>query len=132
MKSLKKFSVVAASSSATLTPPDAVSTDTTAEFGTMPFEVPMEKLVELVKEAVQENAPLAQAMEQLREHGHPELPRIEVPQEPKSFETRRRDDGGPRSAADEATVWDATSTIRFNSSFRSACCLAAALSPPGY
>jgi len=72
-----KWTVIA-TSDATLTPPDAVSTDTTAEFGTMP-EVPMGKLVELVKEAVQESAPLAQAMQELRAEGHPELPRIEMP-----------------------------------------------------
>jgi hypothetical protein len=72
-----KWTVVA-TSAATLTPPDAVSKDTTAEFGTMPFEVPMEKLVSLVKEAVQENAPLARELQELRADGHPELPRIEV------------------------------------------------------
>jgi hypothetical protein len=92
---------VVATSDATLTPPDAVSTDTTAEFGTMP-EVPMGKLVELVKEAVQESAPLAQAMQELRAEGHPELPRIEVPPEREQppfsppVETRRRDAGALR------------------------------------
>jgi hypothetical protein len=95
---------VIATSDATLTPPDAVSKDTTAEFGTMPFEVPMEKLVELVKEAVQESAPLAQALQELRNDGHPELPRIEVQQEAKSFETRRRDAGGPRVEAPASAV----------------------------
>lgn len=73
-----KWKVIATSDS-TLTPPDAVSADTTAEFGTMPTEVPMEKLVALVKEAAHESAPLAQAIEQLREQGHPKLPRIEMP-----------------------------------------------------
>ncbi len=73
-----KWTVVS-TSSATLTPPDAVSADTTADFGTMPFEVPMEKLLSLVKDAVQESAPLAQALQELREEGHTELPRIEVP-----------------------------------------------------
>lgn len=72
-----KWKAVATSDS-TVTPPDAVSKDTTAEFGTMPAEVPMEKLVALVKEAAQESAPLAQAIEQLREQGHSELPRIQV------------------------------------------------------
>ena len=56
----------------------------------------MDKLVELVKEAVQESAPLAQAIAELRQEGHPELPRIEVPprapgqeqfRSPESFET---------------------------------------------
>ena len=72
-----KWTVVA-TSAATLTPPDAVSTDTTADFGTIPFEVPMEKLLSLVKEAVHESAPLAQALQELREEGHMELPQIEV------------------------------------------------------
>jgi hypothetical protein len=39
----------------------------------------MEKLLSLVKEAVQENAPLAQALQELREEGHTGLPHIEVP-----------------------------------------------------
>jgi hypothetical protein len=72
-----KWTVVS-TSAPTLTPPDAVSADTTAEFGTMPCEVPMEKLLSLVKEAVQENAPLAEALQELREEGHTELPHIEV------------------------------------------------------
>jgi hypothetical protein len=67
---------VVSTSAATLTPPDAVSADTSAEFGTIPFEVPMEKLLSLVKEAVQENAPLAQALQELRADGHGELPQI--------------------------------------------------------
>jgi len=73
-----KWTVVS-TSAATLTPPDAVSADTTADFGTIPFEVPMEKLLSLVKEAVEESAPLAQALQELRENGHIELPQIEVP-----------------------------------------------------
>jgi hypothetical protein len=88
-----------ATSDATLTPPDAVSTDTTAEFGTMPPEVPMEKLVALVKEAVQESAPLAQAIAELREDGHPELPRIEVEttvQTPGQFHSSSRPETAPR------------------------------------
>ncbi len=72
-----KWTVVA-TSAATLTPPDAVSADTSADFGTVPFEVPMEKLLSLVKEAVQENAPLAQALQDLRNNGHGGLPKIEV------------------------------------------------------
>ena len=100
---------VIATSEATLTPPDAVSADTTAEFGTLPTEVPMEKLVALVKEAVQESAPLAQAMQELREEGHPELPRIKVPgahapeaersRSPSTSATRRGDAGAPGAAA---------------------------------
>lgn len=37
----------------------------------------MQKLLSLVKEAVQENAPLAQALQELRANGHPELPKIQ-------------------------------------------------------
>jgi hypothetical protein len=67
-----------ATSAATLTPPDAVSADATAEFSTIPFEVPMEKLLSLVKEAVQENPPLAEALRELREEGFTALPHIEA------------------------------------------------------
>ena len=49
-----------------------------AEFGTIPFEVPMEKLLSLVKEAVQENAPLAQALQELRANGYAGLPHFET------------------------------------------------------
>lgn len=66
-------------SCATLTPPDAVSPDTSAEFTAIPFEVPMERLLSLVKEAVHENAPLAEALQELRADGHPGLPQIETP-----------------------------------------------------
>jgi hypothetical protein len=64
-----------ASSSVTLTPPDSVSEDSDVQFATIPFELPFEKLIEIVKQAVQESLPLAQAVEELRRHGHPELPR---------------------------------------------------------
>jgi len=106
---------VIATSEATLTPPDAVSADTTAEFGMMPSEVPMGKLVALVKEAVQESAPLAQAIEELREEGHRDLPRMEPlpvrgpereqPEFAVTSETRRRDAGAPgqRAASSEKT-----------------------------
>ena len=71
----EKWTVVS-TSTATLTPPDAVSVDNSAEFSTIPFEVPMEKLLSLVKEAVQENPPLAQALQELRADGHAELPPV--------------------------------------------------------
>jgi hypothetical protein len=81
-------------SSATLTPPDAVSADTSAEFRTIPFEVPMEKLLSLVKEAVQENPPLAQALQDLRADGHPELPPVAAPPQPSAS----RESGASRQA----------------------------------
>ena len=63
-------------SSATVTPPDAVSTESDVEFATIPFEFPFARLIEIIKSAVRENLPLAQAVEELRRHGHPELPRV--------------------------------------------------------
>src|SRR5580658_1377054 len=64
-----------AASSATITPPDTISEDVSAEFATIPFEFPFAKLMEIVKAAVSENRPLAQAVEELRRAGHPALPR---------------------------------------------------------
>jgi hypothetical protein len=63
-------------SGATVTPPDTVSVEGGVEFATIPFEFPFARLIEIIKSAVQENLPLAQAIEELRRHGHPELPRI--------------------------------------------------------
>ncbi|HTX20745.1 MAG TPA: DUF4912 domain-containing protein [Candidatus Aquilonibacter sp.] len=63
-------------SSGTMTPPDAVSADEAAEFATIPFEFPFARLMEIVKAAVRENLPLAQAIEELRHNGHPDLPRV--------------------------------------------------------
>ncbi len=63
-------------SSGTMTPPDAVSSETETDFATIPFEFPFAKLLELIKAAVYENLPLAQALEELRRQGYPDLPRI--------------------------------------------------------
>ncbi|MGH7951423.1 MAG: DUF4912 domain-containing protein [Limisphaerales bacterium] len=63
-------------SGGTMTPPDAMSPGDEAEFATIPYEFPFAKLMEIVKAAVRENLPLAQAIEELRRNGHPELPRI--------------------------------------------------------
>jgi hypothetical protein len=63
-------------SSATVTPPDAASPETDVEFATIPFEFPFHKLMQVIEEAVQDNLPLAQAVEELRRTGHPELPRF--------------------------------------------------------
>jgi hypothetical protein len=52
-------------SQATMTPPDAMSDDTSAQFATVPLEVSFAKLIEVVKEAVQENVSLAQAIQQV-------------------------------------------------------------------
>jgi hypothetical protein len=63
-------------SSGTLTPPDAISADNHAEFATIPFEFPFAKLMQIIEEAVRDNLPLAVAIEELRRHGHPDLPRF--------------------------------------------------------
>lgn len=65
-----------ATSGATLTPPETVSADSSAEFATIPVDLSFEKLLALVAQAVREHRPLAQAVEELRQAGHPELPRI--------------------------------------------------------
>ncbi len=61
-------------SPATMTPPDSLSDDTSADFATLPVDVPFEQLVEMVKTAVNENVPLMEALAQLREEGHTHLP----------------------------------------------------------
>jgi len=65
-----------ATSGATLTPPETVSSDATAEFATIPVDMPFEILLALVAQAVREHRPLALAVEELRRAGHPELPRV--------------------------------------------------------
>ncbi len=62
-------------SSATVTPPDTAAVGGDVEFATIPFEFPFAKLLEIIKSAVGENQPLAHAVEELRRHGHPDLPR---------------------------------------------------------
>jgi hypothetical protein len=63
-------------SSGTVTPPDAASKEDTAEFATIPFEFPFARLMQIIEEAVRDNMPLAQAIEELRRAGHPDLPRM--------------------------------------------------------
>lgn len=65
-------------STATLTPPDALSDDTSVRFATIPVDIPFEQLIQAVKSAVRENVPLAEAILQLRAMGHENLP---APQE---------------------------------------------------
>jgi hypothetical protein len=65
-----------ANSSGTITPPDAASSESDAEFATIPFEFPFAKLMQIIEEAVRDNIPLAVAIEELRRHGHPDLPRF--------------------------------------------------------
>ncbi len=63
-------------SDATLTPPDAMSEDTSAQFATIPIEVPFAQLMELARAAVLENIPLVEILQQLRASGYhiPEAP----------------------------------------------------------
>ncbi len=63
-------------SSGTVTPPDAAAKEDTAEFATIPFEFPFARLMQIIEDAVRDNTPLAQAIEELRRAGHPDLPRL--------------------------------------------------------
>jgi hypothetical protein len=63
-------------SSCTVTPPDAAAKEDAAEFATIPFEFPFARLMQIIEDAVRDNIPLAQAIEELRRAGHPDLPRF--------------------------------------------------------
>jgi len=76
--SLGRWTRVAVSS-ATVTPPDAAAAEAEAEFATIPFEFPFAKLMQIIEDAVRDHLPLAQAIEELRRHGHPDLPRLTSP-----------------------------------------------------
>jgi hypothetical protein len=62
--------VTISASDATLTPPDTMSDDTSAQFATIPFDVPFADILALAGLAVRENIPLAEIIAQLRAHGH--------------------------------------------------------------
>lgn len=78
-------------SSATLTPPDTISADASANFATIPFELPMEKLLSLVKEAVQENVPLAQALRDVRAEEFSDLPEFPTAEKSSPISGQRTD-----------------------------------------
>lgn len=61
-------------SSPTVTPPERASEDVSAQFVSIPSELPLSHLVSLAKEAAGGNLPLAAALDELRAQGHPELP----------------------------------------------------------
>ena len=61
-------------SGATVTPPDSLSEDTSVRFATIPVDVPFEELIRIVKTAVRESVPLAEAIMQLRAQGFTKLP----------------------------------------------------------
>jgi hypothetical protein len=66
--------VALARSGATLTPPDALSDETTLRFATIPHDVPFAQLVSIVKSALWEHVPLVEALQQLRAQGCKGLP----------------------------------------------------------
>jgi hypothetical protein len=61
-------------SSPTFTPPDSVSDDTSVQFATIPAEISFEELVAIVKTAIAEHVPLAEAVLQLKAAGFSDLP----------------------------------------------------------
>ena len=66
--------VMLSCSGATLTPPDSLSDDSTLRFATIPFDVPLEQLLAIVKSALRDHVPLVEAIQQLRAQGHKSLP----------------------------------------------------------
>jgi len=66
--------VTVSTSSSTVTPPDTMSDDLSVWFETLPVELQFEQLLALVKQAVKENVPLMEAIQQLRTAGFPGLP----------------------------------------------------------
>jgi len=66
-------------SGATMTPPDAMSADTSVQFATLPVDVPFAQLLQLVKAAVREHIPLTEILQQLRASGYLHLPEEKLP-----------------------------------------------------
>lgn len=62
--------VTISTSRATMAPPDTMAEDGTAQFATIPIDVPFAQLVEIAKEAVRRNVPLAEVVRQLRASGY--------------------------------------------------------------
>jgi hypothetical protein len=58
----------------TLTPPDTLSDDTSFYFETLPPDLRMDQIVNLVKSLMKESMPLVDALQQLRAQGHAGLP----------------------------------------------------------
>ncbi len=92
-------------SAATVTPPDSLSDDTSADFATLPVEVPFDQLVEMVKTVVSEHVPLMEALAQLREEGFTNLPtadtfapRTELESRPKKAKASPAETAGPAPA----------------------------------
>jgi hypothetical protein len=66
--------VTVATSGLTVTPPDSISDDMSVWFETLPVEIQFDQLLKLVKQAVKDNVPLMEAVQQLRGMGFPGLP----------------------------------------------------------
>jgi hypothetical protein len=66
--------VVLSQSGATLTPPDNLSDDTALRFATIPYDVPFEQLLSIIKNALSQHVPLVEAVQQLRAQGYKGLP----------------------------------------------------------
>jgi hypothetical protein len=64
-------------STPTVTPADALSSDTSVRFETIPVDVPFQKLLQVVKTAMTEHVPLVEALAQLRAEGFKNLPKPE-------------------------------------------------------
>ncbi len=95
-------------SAATVTPPDSLSDDTSADFATLPVEVPFDQLVEMVKTVISQHVPLMEALAQLREKGHPNLPTADTFAPPRAeLDVRPKKSSAPAAAAGPAPapVW---------------------------
>jgi hypothetical protein len=70
----KRHWVSVAVSKATLTPPENLSEDVSVRFATIPPEIPFAQLLAMVKTAVRQHVPLAEALQQMRAEGFKNLP----------------------------------------------------------
>ncbi len=57
-------------SGATLTPPDSMSDDLSAQFASIPVDVPFAQLMQFARAAVEQNIPLIEVVQQLRADGY--------------------------------------------------------------
>jgi uncharacterized protein len=89
-----------ATSGATLTPPESVSVESPIQFATIPPEVSLKKLFEVVQQAAQEDEPLQQAVQQLRVEGGSEWFEI-VPAPPSAAAPR----SAPTTKAATTRAW---------------------------
>jgi len=93
-------------SAATFTPPDAAASEAEEEFATIPFEFPFARLLDIIKSAVGEYLPLAQAIESLRRVGHPDLPRVTASAPPAKWTPQQEQALAKIVSIDEARrVW---------------------------